>query len=116
MEFAILFIFFIYVIVQLGAWISGSSGGFTPTANTHGISKETYQRLTGSNAENLEKPITELGINEIKNSGRFTARERAAEYRRRGQSPSGVIDGEYNDMYRGNGEYNDEYRDWEADA
>ena len=64
-----------------------------------------------------EKPnITELGINEIKSSGRFTPQERAGEYRRRGKSPSGVINGEYNDEYLGNDEYNDEYRDWDANA
>ena len=60
--------------------------------------------------------ITKLDINEIKACGMFTPEERAAEYRRRGKSPSGVIDGEYNDEYRGNDEYNDQYRDWEADA
>lgn len=64
-----------------------------------------------------QKPeITSLDINEIKNCGEFSPDERADEYRRRGQSPSGVIDGVYNDTYRGNGEYNDSYRDWEADA
>ena len=65
----------------------------------------------------VNKPeITKLGINDIKDCGRFTPEERAAEYRRRGKSPSGVIDGEYNDEYRGNDEYNDEYRDWDANA
>lgn len=65
----------------------------------------------------VEKPdITKLDINEIKSCGKFTPEERAAEYRRRGKSPSGVIDGEYNDQYRGNDEYNDQYRDWETDA
>lgn len=62
------------------------------------------------------RDISEMGINEIKSSGRFTAGERAAEYRRRGKSPSGVIDGVYSDAYRGNDEYNDTYRDWDADA
>lgn len=39
------------------------------------------------------------------------------EYRRRGKSPSGVIDGVYNDMNRENGRpYNDMDRDWDADA
>lgn len=60
--------------------------------------------------------IRDYGINEILSSGQFTASERKAEYRRRGKSPSGVIDGVYNDMYRGNESYNDSYRDWEADA
>jgi len=64
-----------------------------------------------------ERPdITQLDINEIKSCGLFSPEERADEYRRRGKSPSGVIDGVYNDEYRGNDEYNDVYRDWEADA
>jgi hypothetical protein len=60
--------------------------------------------------------ITKIDINEIKKCGKFTPQERAAEYRRRGKPPSGVIDGVYNDTQRGNDEYNDEFRDWEADA
>lgn len=69
------------------------------------------------NKYGVDKPdITKLGINEIKECGKFSPQERAAEYRRRGKSPSGVIDGVYNDSYRGNGEYNDSYRDWDADA
>jgi len=55
-------------------------------------------------------------INEIKKCGKFTPLERKLEYRRRGKSPSGVIDGVYDDCYRGNNESNDAYRDWEADA
>ena len=60
--------------------------------------------------------IRNYDINEIMKSGKFTPEERRAEYRRRKKSPSGVIDGEYNDLYRGNLEYNDIYRDWDADA
>lgn len=60
--------------------------------------------------------ITQWDINEIKNSGQFTPEERAQEYRRRGKSPSGVINGIYDDFQRGNDEYNDAYRDWDADA
>lgn len=60
--------------------------------------------------------ITTYPLNEIKDSGLFTAEQRRQEYRRRGKSPSGVIDGVYNDEYRGNDEYNDYYRDWDADA
>jgi len=38
---------------------------------------------------NIEKPdITRLNINEIKSCGMFTPKERTAEYRRRGKSPS----------------------------
>ncbi len=54
---------------------------------------------------------------EIFQSGLFTPEERRREYRRRGKSPSGVIDGEYNDNYLEEGEiYNDSDRDWDADA
>jgi len=53
---------------------------------------------------------------DILRSGRFTPAQRVAEYRRRGKSPSGVIDGEYNDDYLEDGVYNDEARDWDADA
>jgi hypothetical protein len=71
----------------------------------------------GSNPDNFDPDdITTYPINDIKASGRFTAEERRREYRRRGKSPSGVIDGVYNDEYRGNDSYNDIYRDWEADA
>lgn len=50
-------------------------------------------------------------------SGRFSSDEKRLEYIRRGKSPSGVIDGEYNDMYLEDGAiYNDMDRDWEADA
>ena len=42
---------------------------------------------------------------------------RRQEYRRRGKSPSGVIDGEYNDDYLEDDEiYNEANRDWEVDA
>jgi hypothetical protein len=54
---------------------------------------------------------------DIFKSGRFSAEERRREYRRRGKSPSGVIDGVYNDMYLEDGaSYNDMDRDWDADA
>lgn len=84
----------------------------TPSGHDHTAGYAGYTRSSW----NDDRDITELGINEIKSCGRFTPSERAAEYRRRGQSPSGVIDGVYNDAYRGNGEYNDAYRDWDADA
>jgi hypothetical protein len=54
---------------------------------------------------------------DIFKSGRFTSEERKREYRRRGKSPSGVIDGVYNDFNVEEGEvYNDFNRDWDADA
>jgi len=61
--------------------------------------------------------IRDYETDEIVSSGKFSAAERKAEYRRRGKSPSGVIDGVYNDMYLEPGRsYNDTNRDWEADA
>ena len=71
------------------------------------------QRDAGTSTED---EITTYDVNDILRSEKFTPEERAAEYRRRGKSPSGFIDGVYNDEYRGNEEYNDCYRDWEADA
>ncbi len=60
--------------------------------------------------------IQSLDTMDIPHSG-YSAVERAAEYRRRGQSPSGVIDSVYNDMNRPGGvSYNDGNRDWDADA
>lgn len=49
--------------------------------------------------------------------GDLSPDERRAEYRRKGKSPSGVIDGVYNDMYREDDRpYTDADRDWDADA
>lgn len=79
-------------------------------------SNQSYDPGKKSYGDFDENDITTYPINEIVRSGRFTHEERSEEYRRRGKSPSGVIDGIYNDMYRGNDEYNDAYRDWEADA
>jgi hypothetical protein len=60
--------------------------------------------------------IENINTMDIPYSGNSAA-ERAAEYRRRGQSPSGVIGGIYNDTYRPSGvPYNDGNRDWDADA
>lgn len=64
-----------------------------------------------------EPDITSFETKDIPKSGLFSASERRMEYRRRGKSPSGVIDGVYNDMYREDGHpYNDMDRDWDADA
>lgn len=72
---------------------------------------------SGSGDAGPEDDITKMSLDEILKSGKFTPEERKEEYRRRGKSPSGVIDGVYNDSYRENGKpYNDCDRDWEADA
>lgn len=59
--------------------------------------------------------IEDLDTMDIPYSG-FLAAERRQEYRRRGQSPSGFIDGVYNDMNRPSGvPCYDGNRDWCAD-
>ena len=60
--------------------------------------------------------IEDLDTMEIPSSG-YSAEERAAEYRRRRESPSGVIDGIYSDLQRPDGvPYSDVNRDWDANA
>jgi hypothetical protein len=52
---------------------------------------------------------------DIPHSG-YSATERRREYRRRGQSPSGFIDGVYNNMNHPIGvPYYDGNRDWDVD-
>ena len=77
---------------------------------------DSLKRHEGDAGSNTKDVIQTSKLNDILRSNKFTPEERAAEYRRRGKSPSGFIDGVYNDEYRGNEEYNDSYRDWEADA
>ena len=86
--------------------------------NLHQEFQEQYQLLEElSRLRSAADDIKQYKTDEILKSGRFTAEERKAEYRRRGKSPSGVIDGVYDDMYLENGKsYSDENRDWEADA
>ena len=78
--------------------------------------KQNPASNTGLPGTSNSDDITTLPINDILKSGKFTAEERKREYRRRGKSPSGVIDGIYSDSYRGNDGYNDSLRDWGADA
>jgi hypothetical protein len=60
--------------------------------------------------------IENLDTMAIPHSG-YSAAERRAEYIRRVRSPSGVIDGVYNDTYRPSVvSYNVSNRDWDADA
>jgi hypothetical protein len=64
-----------------------------------------------------DKDITTYATEDIPKVALFSAHERKMEYRRRGKSPSGVIDGVYNDMNRdGDRPYSDMDRDWDADA
>ena len=71
-----------------------------------------------SEGEEEENDITSYRTTrEIFESGLFSVEERRREYRRRGKSPSGFIDGVYNDFQLDEGEmYNDSNRDWDADA
>jgi len=105
MEFAIVFLVFLYcaarVFVKVSGWLDGSPPDSPPRTPYHSSSSDD---------------ISSYDINAIRSSGNFSPAERKAEYRRRGKSPSGVIDGVYNDMYRGNESYNDAYRDRDADA
>ena len=102
MEFVIIFVFWaiFWVIGKLSEFFGGSKP-YTPPS---------------SHSSNSSSDIRDHDINSIRSSGKFSAAERRAEYRRRGKSPSGVIDGVYNDAYRGNDSYNDTYRDHDADA
>jgi hypothetical protein len=73
------------------------------------LTESTHYQSYGGGIENLDTM-------DIPHSG-CSALERRAEYLRRGQSPSGVIDGIYNDTYRPSGvSYNDSNRDWDADS
>lgn len=73
---------------------------------------DEFEEDDGEDQVNIE----DLDTMDIPSSG-FSPEERRAEYRRRGQSPSGVIDGIYNDTQCPPGvPYNDSNRDWEAGA
>lgn len=103
MEFVIIFVLWaiFWVIGNLVDFFGGSKSYTPPPSHS---------------SNNSSSEIRDHDINSIRSSGKFSAAERKAEYRRRGKSPSGVIDGVYNDAYRGNDSYNDSYRDHDADA
>jgi hypothetical protein len=74
------------------------------------------QPILSSHYQSYGGGIQNLDTMDIPNSG-YSSAERHAEYMRRGQSPSGVIDGIYNDTYRPSGvPYSDTNRDWDADS
>jgi hypothetical protein len=88
-----------YTIYALWAEITGKK--IQSTESTH------YHYYGGG--------IQDLDTMDIPHSG-YSAAERRLEYRRRGKSPSGFIDGVYNDMNRPSGvPYYDGNRDWGAD-
>ena len=66
--------------------------------------------------KNTVRPLNKAELDEIKAQVPDPAK-RAEIYRKIGQSPSGVIDGVYNDFYcPSDRAYNDFYRDWDANA
>jgi hypothetical protein len=88
----------------------------TNQTNNSGLSSKEIPLQTLDNDEDDDITSYET-TTDIFRSGRFSAEERRREYIRRGKSPSGFINGVYNDSFRENGvPYNDENRDWEADA
>lgn len=114
-------------VILLLVIIGLSAFGFIITLTLYFLKKSGFlkrrRKFTRSTPRSYPKStsvgsddIHDYGINEISSSGRFSAAERKAEYRRRGKSPSGVIDGVYNDAYRGNDSYNDSDRDWDVDS
>jgi hypothetical protein len=83
-----------------------------------------WAEITGKESQPTESPhyllygggIENLDTMDIPHSG-YSAIERRAEYMRRGQSPSGFINGVYNDQNRPSGvPYYDGNRDWDADS
>ena len=79
-----------------------------PKTNNPGVNNSRLPEKTDITSYNKTSDIFK--------SGKFNPDERRKEYRRRGKSPSGVIDGVYNDMNRENDAYNDADRDWDAGA
>jgi hypothetical protein len=86
--------------------------------------KVIWQEITGKKDQPTESThyisygggIQDLDTMDIPHS-RYSALERRMEYTRRGKSPSGFIDGVYNDMNRPSGvPYYDGNRDWDADS
>jgi hypothetical protein len=102
--------------------VIGILGGLFVYLTQQGNSRGSHQSAYYSPSSVSSKPFDPDDItsypstNELYKSGRFTPEERRQEYRRRGKSPSGVIDGEYNDTYCDEEPYNDVNRDWDADA
>ena len=94
----------------------GMMGSSSSYASSNSSPRNLYSTGLRDDVDD-EHDITSYETKDIPKAGLFSAHERQMEYRRRGKSPSGVIDGVYNDMYRENGKpYNDMDRDWDADA
>jgi hypothetical protein len=113
-----------FICIFVGAFTGGMGLLITiPTAIAYTII-EIWEEITGKKDQPTKSTyyqfygggIQDLNTVDIPLSG-YSAAERRAEYIRRGQSPSGVIDGIYNDIYLPGGvSYNDSNRDWDADA
>jgi hypothetical protein len=109
----------ILAIVIIGTALVKVYSYFTRKKGTVDLSATSATYRPSSYVSNSDRRdiTTYRTTKEIFESGLFTAEERRREYRRRGKSPSGVIDGVYNDSHRDEGEsYNDSKRDWDADA
>ena len=100
------------LIITIALYFAKKSGLLKRTRKHRSSCSRTSPATFFPNSDDIK----DYGTNEVLSSGEFSAAERSAEYRRRGKSPSGVIDGVYNDAFRGNDSYNDSYRDWDADA
>jgi hypothetical protein len=107
---------FLYLIYEIGKRIGSLLGH--KKMPTYLIRKDPNEDFLDFRLHNTDpNDITSYGsTKDIVESGRFTPDERRREYIRRGNSPSGVINGEYNDTFLEDDEtYNDTNRDWDAD-
>ena len=119
MEIALIFVAFLffYLIYEIGKGISSLLGH--KKKPTYLIRKDPNEDFLDFSFHNNTEPndITSYRTTkEIVESGIYTPDERRREYVRRGKSPSGVINGEYNATFLEDDEtYNDTDRDWDAD-
>lgn len=103
---------FIFIVAYLTVLIVQHFQG-----TSRGQSAEYWRSLYNSSPVDPDDITSYKTTVDIYKSGRFSAWERKKEYIRREKSPSGVVDGVYNDAYLEEGQiYNDFDRDWDADA
>jgi hypothetical protein len=99
----------VLIAIALIAWSKQNGRSNNGSRNNSIFSSYSSGYCGHGNIENLDTM-------DIPRSG-FSALERRAEYMRRGLSPSGFINGVYNDQNRPSGvSYYDGNRDWDADA
>jgi hypothetical protein len=108
---------FLYLIYEISKRIGSLLGHMKRP--TYLIRKDPNEDFLDFSFHNNTEPndITSYRTTkEIVESGIYTPDERRREYVRRGKSPSGVINGEYNDTFLEDDEtYNNTNRDWDAD-